>query len=119
MKDFPLIVMTDITVNLPTANKLRDAGWEQKESTFWRLGEKDREVFTYQELRDKNISLDAVCAAPTAEEVLRELPPETEEKGVVRFPRVSAVEQWEEGEYDTLANAAAEMWIYLRTNDLL
>jgi hypothetical protein len=140
---FPFLLMNkDITTSLAVSKKLRENGWEQEEcSHYWgqaelpkrkwsedgtvrNLTQEEAEDFSYfcfhhNEENTPYVDEAHKWAAPTASEVLRELPVETNKKDRTRFPRVSAVEEWEDGKYDSLANAAAEMWIYLRSNGLL
>ncbi len=147
----PISPMTNITVSLSTAKRLRDAGWVQIPSYFyWATNIEDnstRWVFGMWDSQDDESH--EYVAAPTAEEILRELPWEYEddeyeyEDGHDRCHPPNAYisntlylevgrnseDEWRvsyncpAGGYnkfgDTLANAAAEMWIYLKENNLL
>ena len=138
-----------ITVSLEVAKRLKAEGWGQDVSshhwTYWEDTE-DEEVNewilwagvtfeTYVAEFDPVKELKDHLAAPTAEEILRGLPkkmdgaylpmwlqilPDGDEWKVeyACHPElIDRMEVWKEA--DTLANAAAEMWIYLSTNNLL
>jgi hypothetical protein len=145
--------MNNITVSLQVARSLRDAGWEQEDSSFYwgkfdppkrrhledgtivDIPKEEAEAMSYSwyYYNEENMPYadedHNSWAAPTAEEVLRELPefytPEDNKKRAMKcYP--SAHGRWAvdyEGHCtqwsDTLANAAAEMWIYLKEHDLL
>jgi hypothetical protein len=128
--------MNTITTSLAVSKKLKEAGWKWKDapSTFcWWLQE-DEEPRVTQSWCDKGFCI----PAPTAEEVLRELPSvirsEQEYWLTIRREyehdkRMEVVYEYDSDDVksnslhhttgDTLANAAAELWIYLKTNDLL
>lgn len=105
------------------AKKLRDAGWKQDSRMWWLTGESrvvDSEAgYSWSEYPDWS-SMDRI-EAPTAEEILRELPIGTEGTktsdgfavGINRDDISRAFMS------DTLANAASSMWIYLKDNNLL
>lgn len=129
-----------ITVSLEVAKELKKAGWDQDKSIFYWDGsvppwevclDVDRS-WSYSATEED----DGKCiAAPTAEEILRRLPRSIYDEGgeYVRicFPSGSHNEgiQYKHlgglalcaalEDDDTLANAAAKMWIYLKQHDLL
>lgn len=129
-----------ITVSLEMAKRLKEAGWEQLSSVFcWSeiisgaevIGKEDVKLWLEQYGRgDEDIFSDA----PTAEEILRRLPHMEPGKceGIADLEMTPIhPDRWrvaynESGvgyhikfEEDTLANAAAQMWIYLSDNKLL
>ncbi len=153
-----------ITVSLEMAKKLQESGWMANPTIFswgktmegeWTILKPGTEWFLtgfehYCEgiMEGKPIELKDHLAAPTAEEILRELPPhriDAKKNGdVVGYDLyckqcfgVDAMEgRWKVWYFrfrdgcelaplgmpqyaDTLANAAAEMWIYLKENNLL
>jgi len=144
-----------ITVDLETAKKLRGAGFPQVAHWFWTELQGD-DAFLYGAKRDGTQptltpapDLREYSAAPTAEEILDELPDRIEidkettrcqcgksdirvsykacfldmrkseptNQYIVRYIHCDEVFKFFRA--DTLANAAAEMWIYLKENDLL
>lgn len=141
--------MNTITTSLAVSKKLKEAGWEtpftkhhlrnaeckRKHETvyYWNTDANGSYLHTFPDCTQ-----DAI-AAPTAEEVLRELPVYIERESITYSLCIVAVgKHWnvhysspnpevkDDPNYpiagihaDTLANAAAEMWIYLKTNGLL
>jgi len=116
-----------ITVSLEMAKKLEEAGWEQKSCHFVWVGEQ------IVGIQSAHYTGSSGYSAPTAEEVLRELPATLEWKNdsdkIARihfemYPdsfQVGYSPQWEKEWFrpksaDTLANAAAAMWIHLKDN---
>jgi len=166
--DFPFLTM-NITVSLETAKRLRAAGWEQEDSSFYwgrfdppkrrhledgtivDIPKEEAEAMSYSwyYYNEENMPYadedHNSWAAPTAEEILRELPnviihtPEGKkhsnsyrfqcamtgktESGMQQFwcAYSAAIGSYDHVliKMDTLANAAAEMWIYLSENGLL
>jgi len=136
--------MTKITVSLETAKSLRDAGWKQDNADFdWVISSQSYGGESYGEevLRARKISSGRPrkhstlpTSAPTAEQILRELPQTMDGYRLTIYP-IWDVGAWcvtylapdhtphEALEIDyvdkSLANAAAEMWIYLKENNLL
>lgn len=155
-----------ITVSLEMAKKLKEAVWEQEDSTFyWASGKRHAEwVCVYDGHCDKAITNNAgygeppwtyylsdidggneysnddkiveKYAAPTAEEILRNLPYSISWKDdsdniavlfISKFPssyRVGYSPQWTKDAWSTpdsesLADAAAACWCYLKENNLL
>ena len=141
--------MNSITVSLEWAKKLEMAGWPQNENRYettcfywnhkknadWWIGDADG-------WRRNLPFIDKSLSAPTAEEILRELPPEAphpdiEHTGyfleIVRVERPTENWQvqyrereswrlWDSPEpqsADTLVNACAKMYVYLAENNLL
>ncbi len=136
--------MNNITASLSTAKRLRDAGWDKETEFVYdpKMGVR----WIGEEYSD---CLDIGFGVPTAEEILRELPWEYDdeeyeyEDGYDRCLPPNAYishtlylevgrnseDEWRvsyncpAGGYNkfggTLANAAAEMWIYLKENNLL
>ena len=125
--------MTDITVSLEWAKKLRDAEWDQEDCVFFYVSN-DKDDFLlvprHYNTMEKSESFHHF-SAPTAEEILRELPHVIHDKGSPRFLQCGKHKKfWDVGYWrgvepmknvteDTLANAAAAMWIYLKKNNLL
>ena len=130
-----------ITVSLEWAKKLKEAGWPQSEPLHywhrnvgqWYVYAKDFSEHDFNMVDGANFPADV--AAPTAEEILRRLPYEIMDEGEA-FELVIAPRRhggWnvfythENGENrcaalekeDSLANAAAAMWVYLKEHDLL
>lgn len=131
-----------ITVDLKHAKMLKEAGWPQKEallwwssrlhpdpydeSLVWQLSNDDRPIGTHDWCKQAG-----TFAAPTAEEILRRLPLTMQARpltmqarydncgrvhwGVCYIKNEKVQMQWQ----DTLANAAAQMWCYLKKNNLL
>jgi len=126
----------NIVVSLELAKKLKSSGWEQKAIWFWTV-DKEHDPFLYG--GKKNGDQPTLTpeghreyfACPTAEELLRELPviePECDNSAELTIERADdwEVSYKEEGKgYHirftayTLANASAEMWIYLKEHNLL
>ncbi len=126
--------MTNITVSLEWAKKLKEAGWPQGKGYFYRVVDKT----WYQEECEPRRRWVAkgyqFYSLPTAEEILRELPQTMDGYRLTIYP-IWDVGAWcvtylapdhtphEALEIDyvdkSLANAAAEMWIYLKKNNLL
>lgn len=128
-----------ITVYLETAKKLKEAGWSQTKCEFYwiDLYIDDKKLMCKHCLEKPFGSYDEIAAAPTAEEILRELPKMLEidnewyhisirsDSTVKDHWYISYLTLEKEKEKcfqqgsNGLANAAAEMWIYLKTNNLL
>lgn len=97
-----------ITVSLEWATKLKEAGWD------------DVCYFRQEEHEGPGLEF------PTAEEILRRLPDSPRPHSPMHiFRMIDGTWQivYDNTEdfviADTLANAAAQMWIYLKTNHLL
>jgi len=134
---------SEITVSLEWAEKLQVAGWPQEQSVFyWQWYEDDREWPTWDGNSEwycdhMHVSLDEYddgqCyAAPTAEEVLRKLPAHIQDDrmAILRMGDTYGVYYLHhESGYvderrhlrlsDTLANAAASMFVFLAEQKLL
>lgn len=123
--------MTNITVSLDYAKKLRDAGWIE-ETYFVYFNERLRPKYETQGIMLTKVP--SIIPAPTAEEILRELPEMYQSliigkaNGKWRLMPFDAVSnkdskigniRMDKFDEDTLANAAAAMWIHLKENDLL
>lgn len=140
--------LESITVSLKKARELKEAGYPQRISIFhwWkRIGHEEYEELGMNIMLDGG---SPYIAAPTAEEILRRLPTMIEYQGgtflLFIFPHWADAPKWMmgyersiesaqktgstlwihgKGAYhatgDTLANAAAAMWIYLKKNNLL
>ena len=118
----------DIVVGLETAKKLKAAGWENGDATHYFYWMDIRDNYNEGEVCPQVESVYCNCpmiaSAPTAEEILRELPTTQicyREDGVSIYVgiggRQKTVKKTIIGE--TLANAAASMWLYLKENNLL
>lgn len=138
----------NVTVSLEMAKKLRDAGWEQDYPFLFYL-EKDEQLYRNGEIvgqrnpdEPHEVDMGPFIAAPTAEEILRELPEEKRGATLNTIGHTKVAYLWKDlgkityspapvardldgnvdymqFEADTLANAAAKMWIYLKENNLL
>jgi len=117
-----------ITVSLEVAREMKKAGWGQKAIWFWTTTD-EFDPFLYGAKMDGTqptltppSSDREYFAAPTVEEILRELP-----KEIVITPAPFAKGGWRvawdvkngRSYCDTPSNAAAKMWIYLKENNLL
>lgn len=140
--------MNQITTSLEVSKKLKDAGFEQKNATFyWCINKAGKDVLRYAGSHRGGSQADWIdpIAAWTAEEILRELPKKFSPWGkegrlTVQYSKNSKVplvgyiqhpsndwlwrgENYQDGMLyfaeDTLANAAAMMKIYLKENNLL
>ena len=123
----------EITVDLETAEKLKEAGWGQ-ESVFMFYGKQPycetcgRDIdpkFRLMKNLGKKTELEKI-SAPTAEEILRELPDYITYKHIEgKWEVIMDVSQIPNGKKDiwfddeSLSNAAAKMYIYLKENNLL
>lgn len=158
-----------ITVSLEMAKALKEAGWEQ--DIYVKEKPQSQYVYMQDDLHLIHVDNDTdwilgndyqsgsreleeygYCTAPTAEEILRELPdpvkfPDNYE-GSIRFNEGYLLiehdnedwsaqyyhcvyggfkatvqrkdkEEWVVKNADTLANAAAQMWVYLKEHNLL
>lgn len=134
--------MNSITVSLEWAKKLRDAGWNQEVLFYWSIDSRSgNDVVRRRREKGNNKPLDPI-AAPTAEEILRVLPSEAPHPDIEHtayFLEIVRVERptenwqvqyrereswrlWDSPEphsADSLANAAAAMYVYLAENNLL
>lgn len=129
--------MKDIVVSLEWAKKLEEAGWPQYHGEVFGWFEDMNGKMTVHEV--DNFSEDDHVAAPTAEEILRELP-DSFARDQLRYDLTIrtaggtsgkmfyvSYKHWHDqlktvhrqGEDHSLANAAAELWIYLKENNLL
>ena len=127
-----------ITVDIETARKLREAGWEQsKELCLWYWYENEDAPISGNARLVWKDHIDLTggngYSAPTCEEILRELPYKKEIEG--RISKLT-IEKCSDGLWDvcymnisgedflskhadTLASASALMWIFLKENNLL
>lgn len=123
-----------ICVSLDMAKKLKEAGWEQAGGWFWyeRHDENEWSLCDGHDCSGEPDE-DLICA-PTAEEILRELPSVIEYRaqvdGILK-KRVLKIIPTSTNEWDisyesimnqvnpSLAGAAASIWIYLKENSLL
>ena len=127
----------NIVVSLELAKRLRDAGWSQEKniSSFYYSVEGWLMVCTIH-VEGETVLIPVTGAeltfhppwlsAPTAEEILRELPDYQvmSEERVVSIIQLSDIYNKRKTKFsifkgETLASAAAQMWIYLKTNNLL
>lgn len=120
------MTLESIVTSLEISKKLDAAGYPQKESiNYWCFLNTEEEPIVVGLKRPK----DDEIAAPTAEEILRRLPGkitgplylDVQFKGEPRKWRVAfcgSQSIYLELE-DSLANAAAQMWIYLKENNFL
>lgn len=118
-----MIDFGSITVSLEWAKKMKEAGWNEK--TVFAFDHR----FDYYEL-DDFYGFGAIFA-PTAEEILRRLPNNFE--GIplrIQYEKDGSIlvgyayskdgtQPMYRGDRDSLANAAAAMWCYLKENNLL
>ena len=115
-----------ITVDIKMARKLEKAGWDKRCFSYWVPYLKGYALaydFEENALPDENY------CAPTASEILDGLPIVLRKKNLCcskSVPDIRGNPFWQvsydwEAVFgsDTLANAAAELWIYLKENDLL
>lgn len=132
----------DIVCSYDMAGKLMDSGWQKKTVFYWKYTKDpagDVCETTAVPLIDRGGALaSSYRYAPTCEEISRELPAtihcqsiddknhEIESSTRVLQIYPTSTGQWSiayEGLFlvteDTLANAAASMWIYLKANNLL
>lgn len=125
------------------AKKLKEAGWEQDNCIhYWTTHSiTEEDIVVHRSVAwvnaDAHIDGDLNIGAPTCEEILRELPVRLDgESGTkpntfllidkvgktgwnVRYVNMTSGDRRQEIIADTLANAAAAMWIYLKENNLL
>jgi hypothetical protein len=130
-----------ITVSLDWAKELREAGWPQQESSLYTWVQKGKDEEDWSEsflelssicwrlVRVDTFHPDFLCAAPTAEEILRRLPPliinsnvpyhldPTKKLYMVSYDDENLTGKVEHG--DSLANAAAATYCYLAECNLL
>ncbi len=131
-----------IVVSLEQAKALKKAGWPQDESNFyWEEWNDPTEqkgpfvVFHETEFIETHV----VVTAPTAEEILRELPPSVQIDGITVYLSIFDDRDWvgdhswdicyspDHGwssdvhvrDKDNFAGACAQMWCYLSENNLL
>ena len=117
----------DIVVSLGVAKKLKSHGFRQEAIWFWTV-DNEHDPFLYAAKRDGSQptltppdSDREYFAALTAEEILSELqeerPPACQENifqgWIVGSSNLQRSDPWKPQNSDTLANAAASMWIYL------
>lgn len=115
--------MNDITVSLEMAKKLKEAGWIWDDAQFfWSTKTLESKVWECPHRSQYSlISNQTDIAAPTAEEILRELPigslAQMEEKERKRWtvssPNIHGLP------FPSLADSAASHWIHLKENNLL
>ncbi len=136
-----------ITVDLDHAKKLKEAGWYQNSSVHqWYRNKSDDSISVdHRTILALPINkIEVLVDAPTAEEILRRLPdmwpvgteallltccqsPEPERLWVITYSDKNGghPDELDAGKGGTpmidqsLANAAAAMWIYLKSNSLL
>ena len=134
--------MKDIIASLEMAKKLEKSGWTQHSSLFYWMTDQNkvRKPVIFEESKYPDRYGDCFDA-PTAEEILKELPEaldkdrknfhagtisglnmfRLDDKWTVRYS-YRGEEKTEIKCYefsDTLADASAQMWIYLKKNDML
>jgi len=125
--------MIDITVSLEWAKNLKDVGWEHKKAMFY-WQEEDGKSRIVQVIEPIGFEFRQFYAAPTCEEILRELPQKIDESRL-QINRLGKLHEyhwsvcysntcgsaWREEQFisDTLANVSASMWIFLKKNNLL
>lgn len=123
------------TVTLQTAKKLKEAGFPQKGDYWWSNVLQDKfdlsSEQTWQCGHGKYFHVDfeneeVNIAAPTAEEVLELLPRKIAQREWIRILRGSHDRLWHitYGHHrkvrdESLAEASAKMWLYLKKNNLL
>ena len=141
--------MNEMTTSLAMSKKLLDAGWKSKSPFFWTFSNPSRNkgpkprwalkcsglcLRNWMKAKSPTSKLE-IIAAPTAEEILRELPKiilqRDEELDVAILPKtlnispelgkwlVTYSHPFERISADNLADAAANMWIHLKENKLL
>lgn len=128
-----------ITVSLEWAQRLKEAGWVQDVCFYWIKHASSPKPFVVYlpnlQQRDPD-TLEIWFHAPTAEEILRRLPKSlaTKDRTIHRLSiNCNGGKRWRifygtdvlfdspvaVDANESLANAAAQMWIYLKTNHLL
>jgi hypothetical protein len=99
-------MQNDITVSLSVAKSLAEAGWEQEtQAAYCKFMKPDlsEEVLRLCWKNEGEVFFDGL-AAPTASEMIREIPVE---KRTVEKEKLDDPDAW------------AELWIYLKENKLL
>ena len=135
--------LEDIVISLELAKKLKKAGFKQ-EGLFWwiekgcpiRTSKKEysqRTGFVYDDnyfVKHDGCILEAICSAPTTEEILKGLPKHFSRQYLGIAPSLNnnayGVYYMDSSQNITiihedkkLTNALAKMWIYLKENNLL
>lgn len=132
-----MIVTDSICVSLEMAKKLAKAGWPQLDSLFIVMDDGEIRYRAIQ-LTDESGNMTGTCfAAPTAEEILRNMPEIIKQQDglkefiyfqnvyrsrgnfCVAYYTLRDMEQVVDLEDESLANAAASCWCYLKENNLL
>ena len=118
-----------IVVSLDTAKKLKAAGWDKPTAFYWSDLTGIGNLLDARYMGGKPFESD--MPAPTAEEILRELPQYVKHTRLFIFPfakpRCWAMVYGSAGlgkrfvEYrrDSLAEAAAQMWLWCKKNNYL
>lgn len=130
------------TVNLQLSRTLKELGYGQSEAftSFYWVKIEDLEGYFLRHRKDIGVILDKI-ASPTADEILgglpKTLPYETKTETITLYLEIYPItnrDEWGmwykknssiysyhpyETEADTLANAAAKLWLYLKENNLL
>lgn len=129
-----------IVVSLDLAKQLKEAGWPQEDSVlYWNADITHGEAVRVSLGIKRKSMYEENIAAPTCEEVLRRLPPALELEGkcctidctkeihisggIDKGKWLVGYEDCVDYSYyqiaDTLVNAAAQMWLYLQSHNLL
>jgi len=127
--------MNNITVSLEMAKKLKEAGWKKETELKWYINRLFPAHLRFRNEVQREIDDTFLAYAPTAEEILRELPDHLLKNGIKRRITIdisdNRVDKNKYGIFygsggelytvygDTLANAAAQMYCHLSTNNLL
>lgn len=116
------------TVNLELSKSLKEVGYEQEPmAAYWYQSKLARGEWQYsinlfpgKQIDWDGYKEDQFFASPTADEILEKLPRQMEVKksGVLEFPYWVKVGD-DEMTGESLADAAAKMWLYLRKEGLL
>jgi hypothetical protein len=123
--------MESLVVSLETAMQLKANGFTQETYFCYSKGSRDREYFVSPSMTAFSFDEDGWYAAPTAEEILRHI---RIHETTITLPNevndcyLLVVDVWDAGNHTsfnyqtyqpTLAEAAGEMWLYLKNEGLL
>ena len=124
--------LKDICIDLKIAKQLKEKGFKQDSLLYWHYTNyKKWSIFTKPYAIDSDKKLeDGFISAPTAEEILKELPKNFDKKylgiapslnnnayGVYYMKSDQSIEVMKES--GKLCNALAKMWLFLKDNNLL
>ncbi len=111
------------TVTLETAKKLKEAGFPQKTYMLWAVYVNERAILIPSYETSPELAVDGIVhyAAPTAEEVLDQLPECLISKTKDGYIIMCSQKEFERNTWkdESLAEAAAKMRLYLKKEGLL